>query len=484
MSLRTFATLIPALLLGSLLHAQGGPDAIVETKVFHVPGQGERVDVIISMLGGSVTMGANVRGFQQARIEAITIVEKNGTIADFRKSVVNGPERTDSLRADFIHQESFLLQPGEHGLSIELRDLVSGDSTASRIRLPLPIGSTPEGLFFSDVLLASHVTKSSDPKAARSGYEVTPFTSIYYPSEVKSLAFYAEVYNAPLALKGDSMYLLSYQLESYENHEVVGAYKKVSRIRAAEVSPVLAQFDIAPLPSGNYVLAMEARDRNGALLGRGEQMIQRNNPIEFSSTDETPLGHTFVDVFTDADTLADALRSLRPISSNLERKIIDDRYKDKDIELMKRFMYTFWYNKSGPDAPAAWERSAREVVKVNKIYGCRNIRGFDTDRGYVHLKYGAPNTIMDRSNEMDAYPYQIWHYYRAGKYTNRRFVFYQRELVGDCYELLNSEVPGEVQNSRWNEIIHSRNNSMNNVDPRKVNTLSGERALEFYETPR
>lgn len=35
-------------------------------------------------------------------------------------------------------------------------------------------------------------------------------------------------------------------------------------------------------------------------------MIQRNNPIEFSLTDDTPLGHTFVDVFTDADTLADA----------------------------------------------------------------------------------------------------------------------------------------------------------------------------------
>ena len=39
--------------------------------------------------------------------------------------------------------------------------------------------------------------------------------------------------------------------------------------------------------------------------------------------------------------------------------------------------------------------------------------------------------MMDRFNEMDAYPYSIWHYYRAGKYTNRRFVFYQASLANN-----------------------------------------------------
>jgi GWxTD domain-containing protein len=472
------------LALSPLVLGQSGPDAIVETKVFHVPGQGERVDVIISLLGRSAQIAPNEHGFLQSRVEAVTIIEKANAIADYRKTVVLGPERTDSLRPDFVHVESFLLQPGNHGLVVELRDLVTGDTAVSKVQWPLPVGEPMAGLYFSDILLASSLEKAPGSKTSRSGYEVTPFTSNYYPSEVHGLSFYAEVYQAPLALNGDSLYVFSYQLEGFEDHEVVGAYKKVTRMRAAEVSPVLAHIDITSLPSGNYLLVLEARDRNGALLGRGEQLLQRNNPIQYSLTDDTPLGHTFVDAFTDADSLADALRSLRPISDNLERKIIDDRYKDKDMDLMKRFMYTYWYNRNGPDAQAGWERYAQEVVKVNRLYGCRNIRGFDTDRGYVHLKYGAPNTIMDRGNEMDAYPYQIWHYYRAGKYTNRRFVFYQRELVGDCYELLNSEVPGEVQNARWNEIIHSRNNSMNNVDPQRPRSASEERTLEFYNDPR
>lgn len=475
---------ILSLLCVTVVSAQRGPDAIVETKTFHVPGKGERVDVIISVLGYSLAVAPNDHGFQQGRVEAVTIIERNNAIADYRKTVVQGPERPDTVSADFVHVESFLLQPGDHGLVVELRDLVTGDTVASKLAVPLAVGAPAQGLSFSDVLLASSISKAEGSATARSGYEVLPFTGTYYPQEVSSLAFYTEVYNARQALAGDSLYVLTYQLEGYEDRQVHGNYKKVQRMRADEVSPVLAQWDISGLPTGNYLLVLEARDRSGAVLGRREQLIQRFNDVRFDLADNAPLGHTFVDTFTERDSLALALRSMRPIASNLERKIIDDRYKDKDMDLMKRFMYTFWYNRNGPEAEAAWERYRKEVVKVNQLYGCRNRQGFDTDRGYVHLKYGAPNTIMDRANEMDAYPYQIWHYYRCGKYTNRRFVFYQPELVGDCYELIHSEVPGEVQNPRWNQIIHSRNNAMNNVDPQQVNSLSGERALEFYNDPR
>jgi hypothetical protein len=45
-------------------------------------------------------------------------------------------------------------------------------------------------------------------------------------------------------------------------------------------------------------------------------------------------------------------------------------------------------------------------------------------------------------------------------------------------------VPGEVQNPRWNQILHSRNVPMPNVDPQNVNNASGERANEFFEMPR
>ncbi len=153
------------------------------------------------------------------------------------------------------------------------------------------------------------------------------------------------------------------------------------------------------------------------------------------------------------------------------------------MDLMRRFFYSFWANR-GTDPEAAWRAYAAEVVKVNKLFGCRVQKGYQTDRGMVYLKYGPPNTMMDRMNEMDAYPYTIWHYYRAGRFTNRRFVFYQPDLISQCLVLLHSEVPGEIQNPRWNQVLHSRNVAAPNVDPMKVDTQSGERANEFFQMPR
>ena len=195
------------------------------------------------------------------------------------------------------------------------------------------------------------------------------------------------------------------------------------------------------------------------------------------------LSNTFAGALTDRDTLAEHLLSMRPIADPLERKIIDDCWKDHDIDLMRRFFYSFWMNRGGADPEGAWNAYRAEVIKVNKLFGCRVQKGYQTDRGMVFLKYGAPNTMMDRLNEMDAYPYTIWHYYRAGRYTDRRFVFYLPDLVTNDYELLHSEVPGEVNNPRWNLMVHSRNTPQNNVQSTGVNSMSGERAKSPVKAP-
>jgi len=234
-------------------------------------------------------------------------------------------------------------------------------------------------------------------------------------------------------------------------------------------------------------VAIEVRDRAGELVARREQLIQRNNRIQFNydlqAMAEVDLRGTFAGALANPDSLAEHISSLRPIADPLERKIIDDRRKDRDLDLMRRFFFSFWANRS-TDPEQAWREYREQVVKVNKIFGCRVLKGYETDRGQVYLKYGAPNSMMDRFNEMDSYPYTIWHYYQAGRYRDKRFVFYQPNLATDCMELLHSEVPGELNNPRWNQILHSRNVPMQNVDPMNPGTISGDRALEFFEMPR
>jgi GWxTD domain-containing protein len=482
--LHLFSLFVAALFTLSL-SAQVG--LVVESKVYQRPGIGPYVDVNMALLGGTAVMKPNERGFNQARVEVITIIEQAGAIKAFSKTLVLGPERTDSLAVDIVHQEAFDLAPGAYTLAIELRDQNNTDTTATRFNAPLAVGELSAGLEISEILLAERIESAGSDERSKYGYSPVPLLTDYLPSSIGSLEFYAEVYNSDRYFGKDSAYLLTYQLESYEKRTVVGAFKRNIRSKGRPVEPVIAAFDIGSLPSGNYVLAIEVRDRTGVLLARREQMIQRNNPVSFAydmqAMEKMDLSHTFAGAFNDRDSLAQHIHSMRPIADPLERKIIDDRWKDRDMDQMRRFFYSFWANRSA-DPEKAWLEYREQVIKVNKLFGCRNKKGYETDRGYVYLKYGAPNTMMDRFNEMGTIPYSIWHYYRIGPYSDRRFVFYLPDLVTNCFDLLHSEMPGEVQNPQWNQILHARTTPVMGVQTKDPNPIESDRVREFYTNPR
>ena len=478
--LLAFFTLLPA--------SRAQVDVVVESKQFNIPGRAPRVEVNMAIIGGSFRLVTDVNGDLLGKVNVITILEQDGKVRAFSKTDVQGVGATrDSIPLDLVHQEFFDLPPGFYDLSIELRDLHGADTTVRQHRAPLVISEPSAGVSISNILLAERIEPAPGAKVTKYGYRVVPLLSDYYPSSMRTLDLYAEVYGTDEVFGSDSLYLLTYQIESFEKRTVYGSYKRSIRAKARPVEPVIAQFDIAQLPSGNYLVAVEVRDRRGELVARREQMIQRNNRVEYAydlqSMATLDLSGTFAGALMDRDTLVEHISSLRPIADPLERKIIDDRRKDRDLELMRRFFYSFWSNRS-TDPEQAWRSYRQEVIKVNKLFGCRVLKGYETDRGLVYLKYGAPNSMMDRFNEMDSYPYTIWHYYQAGRYRDKRFVFYQPNLASDCFELLHSEVPGELNNPRWNQMLHIRNVPMPNVDPQNVNTNSGDRAREFFDLPR
>ncbi len=462
-------------------------DLVVETRTYHIPGHGPRVEVNMALLAGSVTLGPNQRGFMQGQVETITVIERDGAIVDFAKTIIAGEERTDSIMTDILHQEHFDLPPGVYEISVEARDLLTMDTTTTRYRAPLVIGKLSDGISIADPLFAERMEPVADGSHSKFGYQVVPLISDYFPRGIDQLNFYTEVYGADKVFGTDSLYLLTYQLELLEEQRVVAPFKRSMRMAARPAEPVFASFDISNVPSGNYLAVIEVRDKRGELVARRDRMLQRNNPISVNydpeSLSQLDVTNSFMAHVTDRDTLMEYLRSLMPIADPLERKIIEDRWNDKDVEVMRRFFHGFWANRS-TDPEKAWKEYQAQVVKVNQAFGCRVLRGYETDRGRVYLKYGAPNSMMDRFNEMDALPYTIWHYYRAGKYTNRRFVFYQPDLANNCMELIHSEVPGEVNNPRWNQIIHGRNNAFQNVDVMPVQQASGDRAREFFDLPR
>ncbi|MFN9324302.1 MAG: hypothetical protein ACK6A5_02810, partial [Flavobacteriales bacterium] len=81
--LHLFSLFVAALFTLSL-SAQVG--LVVESKVYQRPGIGPYVDVNMALLGGTAVMKPNERGFNQARVEVITIIEQAGAIKAFSKT--------------------------------------------------------------------------------------------------------------------------------------------------------------------------------------------------------------------------------------------------------------------------------------------------------------------------------------------------------------------------------------------------------------
>jgi GWxTD domain-containing protein len=435
-----------ALFLPLALCAQSRLNAVVETKRFMEPGKGERVDVNITILGGTALWTTDERGFQQAKVNALTLVEQDGHIVDYRKTLIESPDRADTLQGDFLCQESFLLQPGAYSLTVELHDANLSDTARTFVQLPLVIGDRMGAISISDIMFTLPGTPHEEP---------LPFPGTYFPPGSNKLGYYAEIYGTVGAFGPKGAFLCETKIEGYESEKVVGNFRMVQRLNADSIVPVGTQFDIGPLPTGNYLLTLEVHDRRDSLMARRTQFFQRNNPITYNPAAivNGELGPNFTDAFTDGDTLAEYLNSMRPIADELERKMIDDRWKDRRPELMHQLMYSFWYNRSPDDPKSAWDRYNQAVTYVNRKFGCRNMPGYESDQGYIYLRYGAPNTVVDRSNETTAVPYMIWHYYRAGRYTDRRFVFYQPERSTTCWTLLTSDMPGELTNSKWLDML-------------------------------
>ena len=101
---------------------------------------------------------------------------------------------------------------------------------------------------------------------------------------------------------------------------------------------------------------------------------------------------------------------------------------------------------------------------VERLYANNFQEGFETDRGRVYLQYGAPANIVRKEYSPTEYPYEIWRYNKIGAFSNKRFVFYNPDLVNKAYRLLHSDMVGELKNPSWPRELSKRSTPNGNVD--------------------
>ena len=387
-------------------------------------------------------------------------------IIDFKKYSIYDTLKKETVFENIIDLQRFQLPNGNYSIEIQLKDRYTDQDPQIHTE-KFNIEFIDHLIQMSDIELLDYYWKTDEElTTSKSGYGMIPLVTDYFSPEFNRLAYYFEIYNAEKYLKEGSSYILLQSIKIRETGNIAGQFNKLKKVKSSEVTPVLNSFNIENLPTGNYELVIQIRDQSNDLILEKKQLFQRTNgmiSIDLDYLNAVEISNNFTKNLP-KDSLDEFINCLAPIASPNELMIIDRKLEKMSDSTKRQFFYSFWYNQNNVDPQNAWEDYKLQVKKIEKLFATKVRRGYQTDRGRVYLKYGAPNNIIDRPNEPSAYPYQIWHYHKIGKFNNKRFIFYMPDLVTNEYTVLHSDVPGEFFNSKWQKDLNGRMTRRGNID--------------------
>jgi len=444
-----------------------GIGAYLSHATFNVPGQSPYVDIYLEIIGNTLIYKQLPNGQFQGSIQVTMIVKQDSVIKDFKKYELLSAQVADTsgVGVNFIDQQRFILPNGNYLLELSIADN-NVDKKPNSLNYPFSIDFSNEKCSISTIQFVNSYTKSTASTIlTKSGYDLVPLVDNFYSSDKDRLIFYSEIYNPGYKEGSDDKYLLSYYIESFENGRILNDYARTKRETSKPVIVVMNEFEISRLPTGNYNLVVSLKDKNNNDVAASSSFFQRSNPemndlaLDYSSVDLT---NSFAAQIKSTDTLREFIQSLSPIATEMEKLFINFQSTTAPLSALQQYFQKFWETRDVFKPEEAWETYKNQVKRVNAAYGTQVKKGYNTDMGYVFLKYGEPNTIQDVPYDAGVMtgrgtvPYQIWHYYSLnnGRERNKRFVFVSSEVSVRDYTLVHSDAVGEIQNYNWQALIH------------------------------
>ncbi len=476
------------------LNAYSNVRANFNYAIFYAPGKGSYIETYLSVTGSSVVFKKQKIKYQ-GKIRVEINFSQGGKPVSSNIYNLLSPEILDtSNKPNFIDLQRYALKPGTYQAEIKIADVNDTKTVPTKGNLTIVIAEQSDSLLISDIELAESVIKSEQPSSVtKSGYDIIPYPLTHFPEKVNKLSFYIETYNTLKQLGVDSKFLFTYYIESAEMKEIVTGYHTFVKHKSEEVVPLIGQFDISKLSTGNYNLVIEIRNSSNELKAQKKLAFTRAAPhvaIDLTNLKSVDTAGTFISPVTNPDTLREYIACLWPLSTTSERDWQNSQISGNNVKLMQQYIYAFWENRNPSNPKAAWYKYHEEVKKVNKMYPCGGQPGYMSDRGRVYLQYGAPDASQQVTYEPDSYPYEIWQYYRiknptTGQFqTNKKFVFYNPTLDGKCFNLLHSDARGETRDDRWQIKLKQRTNQIMDYDQTAPASSYGDGASDLFNSPR
>ncbi len=394
---------------------------------------------------------------------------------------------TDLMNHSILELKKYALPPGFFKIKLILTDLA--DSTH-----PLTINDSltiPEVLqkpFFSDLQLLDTIVESPGRTPfLKNGRQQVPAFVDFMDDDKRTLHYYTELYNLSKILSTDLPLIQKIAISRYAETNDMREFLKTDTVKAGDTKTIDGSFNIASLQSGNYYLRITVENNSRLIIASQTLFFQRLNkhPVEIApdtaknkpvsdtgleNVSVLNLKKTFVAKYSLGE-IRGILKMLLPFSDALATQTIQGFLKKPDEVYMRYFVYNYFANINRKDPGKAFKEFSDRIIEVNKLFNTNSTRGYETERGFIYLRYGAPTEIITVENESGNHPYEIWQYNlltqtNRKEITNALFLFYKPNEITSEYKLLHSTVTGESQNMDWRNYLYSASNGTSNSDSR------------------
>ncbi len=463
-------------------------NAFVELKQFNTADHQTFVELQLMLPGKSLQFVEKDSAQFQASVEVLILIKQEEEIAAYDKYVLNSDILEANQYVDLLDVKRFALEQGAYKVEVSFTD-VNNPAQKKEIQQIFEVDFPKDEISLSDITLAEKIEKQTEENIySRSGYEVIPNVINFFSGKHKELGFYLEVYGTDKIIEEDA-YMISYAIMDEGVGKVMNGLRKFKKASPAPVEVVMAVFNIEDLPSGNYSFSVEIRNKQNELLTYKTTSFQRSKPVNVDEaianiTNEVDVKDTFVENYTNVDSLDFYMSSLLPVLDHGHHVVVNNAIDSKNIDIMQQVFYNYLKALFPLNTEAEFNTYKKVVLTVHDKYQTLIQYGHETDRGRFFLQYGKPSEIIV-GNEAGSLPYEIWTYDKVNetRQNNVKTIFFNPDIASNSYPVLHSQIQGELYNEQWKIELysHSARSSRPDLDLTDKRRTVGERAIEIFE---
>ena len=269
--MKRILTLVFACLFATQIIAQEkNINAFISYGTFNITGEESTpyLETYITFDCNSLVYVKNADQYQ-ASINLTVIFKQGESIKNYDKYSVNSPivNDTANLNGFFMDIQRYSLANGEYQMEITIEDANNKNERPFAVSETIVV-DYPDNICFSSIIALEDYRPATEVTAnTKNGYDIIPMIMPYYPESISRLTFYAEIYNTKKILGENEKYLLNTYLKTFESNTRIDNYFFTKRMNVKDTEVVINTMDISNLPTGNYYLVLEARDRNNEIIG-------------------------------------------------------------------------------------------------------------------------------------------------------------------------------------------------------------------------